>query len=338
MGPGEKVVPWTYELPSSTPPPGYVDIAITHCGICHSDVHQIDDAWGVATFPLVAGHEIVGNISAVGSDAETQAKFQKGQRAAIGVQRGSCGCCAQCSSGLENTCPSITKTYAGPGKDYGGFAHTIRYPAAWVFSAPESLRPEYVGPLMCAGITTYSPLKRFLKPGDKVGIVGIGGLGHLALQFAKAMGAHEVIALSRSPDKEAEARALGASGFLTEETMAGSNGTFDLILNTVSGHSPLDAYFGLLKPRGTLACVGLPSKGEQSRLFLQSAVITEKLLAGSYLGPYEDYEEMLQFVAQHDIVPRVEVLPVSEINEAIRRVRNNEGRYRVVVEITSASA
>ena len=140
----ESLVPYTYELPSTTPPPGYVDVAVTHCGICHSDVHQIDDAWKVACFPLVPGHEIVGTIAAVGEDDETQSKFKLGDRAAIGVQRGCCGCCAACDEGLENVCPKILKTYAGPGKDKGGFASLIRYPAAWTFHAPAGLPSELI--------------------------------------------------------------------------------------------------------------------------------------------------------------------------------------------------
>ena len=291
MKPREPMVPFTYTVPSTTPPPGYVDVAISHCGICHSDIHQIDDAWKVATFPLVPGHEIVGTIAAVGEDAETRAKFAVGDRAAIGVPRGNCGCCAACDEGLEQVCPKILKTYAGPGKDKGGFASMIRYPTAWTFSPPAALASELVGPLMCAGITTYSPLKRFLKPGGKVGVIGIGGLGHIGLQFASHLGYGEVVAISRSPGKEAEAKGFGASDFLiTEdaEAMARHAGTFDVILNTVSGHAPIDPYLSLLKPRGTLACVGLPEKDQKSQLWFQSMVPTEKALCGSVSAPQED--------------------------------------------------
>ena len=184
LEPGAPLVPHSFEL-AGRPPPGHVDIAVRFCGICGSDVHQIEDAWGVASFPLVAGHEIVGEVVAVG-DGVT--RFAQGDVAAIGVQRSSCGSCVHCDAGDENVCPSITKTYAGPNKDRGGFATMIRYPADWVFAVPTGLAPESVGPLMCAGITTYSPLKRHATRGDRVGIVGIGGLGHLALQFGRAMG------------------------------------------------------------------------------------------------------------------------------------------------------
>lgn len=335
MKPREPLVPYPYELPSTTPPPGYVDVAITHCGICHSDVHQIDDAWKAACFPLVPGHEIVGTIAAVGADAETQAKFRVGDRAAIGVQRGSCGECEMCNECLENVCPKIAKTYAGPGKDKGGFANLIRYPAAWTFAPPAGLPSEFVGPLMCAGITTYSPLKRLAKPGGKVGVIGIGGLGHIALQFAKAMGFSEVVAISRTANKEAEARSFGASHFLITDdaaAMAAAASSFDMILNTVSGHAPIDPYLALLKPRGTLACVGLPEKDQKSQLWFQSMVPSERNLVGSYLGPYDDYQEMLDFSLKHGIKPKIELMPASEVNAAIAKVRNNTARYRVVLE------
>jgi len=332
---GEEMVPFQYELPSTTPPPGYVDVLITHCGVCHSDVHQIDDAWGVACFPLIPGHEIVGTIAAVAEDPGSQAKFSVGDRACIGVQRGSCGACVMCDEKLEQICPKITKTYAGPGKDKGGFANMIRYPVAWVFKPPDGMRSEDVGPLMCAGITTYSPLKRFGKPGQKVGVIGIGGLGHIALQYAAAMGFSEVVAISRSPSKEDEARSFGATDFLVSEdaaAMAAAAASFDTILNTVSGHAPIDSYLALLRPRGTLACVGLPEKDQRSQLFFQSMVPQERALVGSYLGPYDDYDEMLAFSTKHDIRPQIEIFPASEINAALTKVRNNTARYRIVLE------
>ena len=337
LNPRARMTPYSFDLPSTIPPPGYVDVEISHCGLCHSDIHQIDDAWGVACFPLIPGHEIVGTISAVGAEVNG---FAVGDRAAIGVQRGCCCDCSSCDAGLENVCAKITKTYAGPGKDKGGFAKMIRYPASWVFSPPASLAPEVVAPLMCAGITTYSPLKRFIESGvtSKVGIVGIGGLGHVALQFAKAMlPKGEVVALSRTEAKEDEARGFGATSFLvTEEAeaMSSAAGSFDLLLNTVSGHpSTLDAYLSLLKPRGTLVNVGLPSKEKTSNLYLQSVVPSERMIAGSYLGPYRDYDDMLLFAAQNGVQPQVEVVDVAEINEAITKVRNNEARYRMVLRM-----
>ncbi len=328
---GAPLVPYEFTL-DKHPPPGYVDVAIRYCGICGSDVHQIQDAWGTASFPLVAGHEIVGDVVAVG---DGERRFAVGDRAAIGVQRSSCGACSYCDAGHENVCRSITKTYAGKGKDKGGFASRIRYPSAWVFRTPAGLDMSLVGPLMCAGITTFSPLKRHAKAGDRVGVIGIGGLGHLALQFGKAMGC-EMVALSRSAEKEAEARGFGAAGFVVTSDaaqMQAARGTFDVILNTASGRAPLDPYFELLKPLGRLVCVSLPDKEERSQLYLHSAVPTERALFGSYLGPLGDYEEMLAFAVEHGVKPQVEVMPLARINEALDRVRDGKARYRVVVEM-----
>lgn len=340
MSAKEPLVAWEYSLPSTTPPAGYVDIAISHCGVCHSDVHQLNDGWGAACWPLVPGHEIVGTIAAVGSDEATRAKFGVGDRALVGVQRGNCGACSCCAEHLEQLCPKITKTYAGPGKDKGGFAKMIRYPTDWVFKAPAALASELLGPLMCAGITTFSPLKRHGRPGMKVGVVGIGGLGHLGLQFAAHMGFSEVVAISRTASKAAEAATFGATSFLSTEedpaALAAAGGSFDMILNTASGHAPIDKYTALLKPRGTLACVGLPDKSEKTQLFLHGMVAQERALVGSYLGPYDDYEEMLAFAAEHGCKPQIELFPASQINEAVARVADGKARYRVVIDFTSA--
>ena len=335
MEPGAELVPHTYEL-SDTCPPGYVDLAIKFCGICGSDVHQIEDSWGVASFPLVPGHEIVGEIVAVG-DGET--RLAVGDRGAIGTQRSNCGACGNCHGGAENVCKDITKTYAGPNKDKGGFASHIRYPTDWVFKSPPALDSKYVGPLMCAGITTYSPLKRHAKAGDRVGVIGIGGLGHLALQFGKAMG-YDMVAFSNMPgEKEvAVAKAFGASEFVVvgeDPNVDAAKGSFDMILNTASARVPLDPYFDLLKPHGTMACVSLPDKAEKSQLFMQAIVPTEKALVGSYLGPHADYEEMLAFALEHNVRPQVEVMPIQEINEAVTRVREGKARYRVVLDMAA---
>lgn len=187
---------------------------------------------------------------------------------------------------------------------------------------------------MCAGITTYAPLKRHLKPGGKVGVIGIGGLGHIALQFAAALPFGEVVAISLSPNKETEARRLGASQFLRADdvdAMAAASSSFDLILNTVSGHTALDHYIALLKPRGAFACVGLPSKSQKSQLWLQSVVPAERTVVGSYLGPYRDYDEMLDFAAKHGVKPQVELFPAADVNVAIAKLRRNEVRYRAVL-------
>lgn len=338
QGPGQQLERWSYEV-DAAPGPKEVDVEITHCGVCHSDVHQIDDAWGVACFPLVPGHEIVGHVAAVGSET---LGFKVGDRVAIGVQRGSCGTCGCCKAGVENTCAKILKTYAGPGQDKGGFARAIRFPSGWVFKCPGGLSSEHAGPLMCAGITVFAPLKRFLLQsaggavGKKVGIIGIGGLGHIALQFAAKMGAH-VVALSRSAAKEEEAMGFGAAEVLitrNSDAMREAACSFDFLLNTVSGTADLDEYLALLRPRGAMACVGLPEKTEKSRMFLHSVVLQERVLAGSYLGPYADYAEMLEFACANDIKPMIELFPKEQLNEAVLKVRENTARYRCVIQMS----
>eukprot|EP00927_Polykrikos_kofoidii_P073663 TRINITY_DN69681_c0_g1_i1.p1 TRINITY_DN69681_c0_g1~~TRINITY_DN69681_c0_g1_i1.p1 ORF type:complete len:469 (+),score=75.66 TRINITY_DN69681_c0_g1_i1:35-1441(+) len=336
MEPKHRLQQWAYDI-DLKPGRGEVDVAITHVGVCHSDIHHIDNAWGVASFPLVPGHEIVGKVVAVGAGGEQ--RLRVGDVVAIGAQRGNCEDCSHCHSGLENLCSDGLKTYGGPQNNKGGFAKLIRYPSKWAFKCPTALRPEHAAPLMCAGITVFSPLKRFLLQdpgcvqGKKVGIIGIGGLGHLAVQFASKMGA-TVVGISQTREKASEACSLGASEFLmsTDCTqMEAAVGTFDLLLNTVSGTEELDSYLALLKPRGVMACVGLPEKIEKSRLFLHSVVQQERVVCGSKLGPYADYAEMLAFACDHSVKPMVELFPIGRVNEAIDRVRQNTARYRCVL-------
>eukprot|EP01049_Picozoa_sp_SAG25_P012427 SAG25_NODE_1680_length_2563_cov_65.625000_3_plen_305_part_00 len=224
---------WTYSI-AAQPGAGEVDVAITHCGVCGSDVHQLDDAWGAACFPLVPGHEIVGLVTQVGDGVQ---HLEVGQRVGIGCQRSHCGSCDNCSAKLEQLCPKITKTYAGPDADKGGFAHYIRYNATWVFPVPDGIASELAAPLLCAGITTYAPLRRHCKAGTAVGVIGIGGLGHIAIQFARAMGC-VVTAISTSASKREEARGFGAETLLVSSdpaAMAQARGSLDFILNTASG-------------------------------------------------------------------------------------------------------
>eukprot|EP00930_Biecheleria_cincta_P035412 TRINITY_DN24356_c0_g2_i1.p1 TRINITY_DN24356_c0_g2~~TRINITY_DN24356_c0_g2_i1.p1 ORF type:complete len:356 (-),score=68.94 TRINITY_DN24356_c0_g2_i1:79-1146(-) len=339
---GKPLEPWTYDIPE-VPPEGHVDVEISYCGICGSDIHQLQNSWGVACFPLVPGHEIIGTVAKLGAGVS---KFSVGQRVGIGVQRSNCGACSLCSAKLEQLCPSITKTYAGPGKDKGGFAQYIRYPAAWTFVVPESIPSELAAPLLCAGITTFSPLKRHCRAGMTVGIVGIGGLGHLALQYARAMGC-SVVAISTSDSKREEAASFGATSYLVSKDaaqMAVAKSTLDVILNTASGVADIDAYLGLLKPRGVMVYVGLPEKDAAHqpkapwKVFMQSMVPFEKSLTGSYLGPFADYEEMFAFSAEHKVLPKIELMKYEEVNEACKKVQDGEARYRVVLDMRSGKA
>mmetsp|Transcript_15726 Transcript_15726/g.49479 ORF Transcript_15726/g.49479 Transcript_15726/m.49479 type:complete len:287 (-) Transcript_15726:117-977(-) len=281
------------------------------------------------------GHEIVGTIIRVGPGVSHLAL---GQRVGIGVQRSHCGVCVCCNAGLEQVCPAITKTYAGPGKDKGGFALCIRYNARWTFPVPDALPSELAAPLMCAGITTYSPLKRNCRAGMRVGIIGVGGLGHIALQFARAMGC-EVVAISKSDSKKAEAAEFGATAFLCSENqdqMSAAKGSLDVILNTASGVAGMDGYLALLKSRGVMACVGLPEKdsANPTTLHMQSFVLQERSLQGSYLGPLADYAEMLSFAAAHGVKPKVELMKLAEVNEAVAKIKAGTARYRMVLTMS----
>lgn len=328
--------PWSYEI-AEEPGEGEVDVEISHCGVCHSDLHQIKNAWGVACFPLVPGHEIVGTIHKVGPGVSN---FSIGEVVGIGVQRGCCGACDQCSARREHTCPKITKTYAGPGKDKGGFADFIRYPASWTFKVPQGLQREHVAPLLCAGITTYSPLKRWItKPDSVVGIIGIGGLGHLAIQIAANMQkVARVVAISTSASKKVSLN-FGASQFLLStdpEQMKSNAGSLDVILNTVSGLSDMDGYLSLLKPDGVMACVGLPEKTQKQGMYLQSLVLTERRICGSYLGPKHEYEEMFQFCVKHGVKPVVETFPAAAVNDVFAKLEANQIHLRAVLLFPAA--
>ena len=306
-------------------------------GVCGSDVHQIDNSWGAASFPLVPGHEIIGNIVGIGPDVEG---FTIGQRVGIGVQRSNCGDCDCCNNGAEQLCGKIHKTYAGPGKDKGGFAVHIRYTAKWTFVVPDSIPSDAAAPLLCAGITTFSPIKRHCKAGQKVGVIGIGGLGHLALQIASAMGC-EVYAISRSEAKKEEALGFGATGYIASaipEQFNAAKGSLDVIINTVSAVTGMDEYLSLLKPRGVMAYLGVPEKNEENKtkMFMHSIVPSEKTMVGSYLGPYDDYAEMFAFCAEHNIRPQIECVPLEEANVAIQKVRDNAARYRMVLVMPEA--
>lgn len=343
--PGADLNPWVYSVPEALAG-AEVEIEISHCGVCHSDLHQINDAWNAACWPLVPGHEVVGRIAAVGPAVANGLKV--GMMVGIGVQRGSCGDCGQCNQGREHTCPKITKTYAGPGKDKGGFAERIRYPSDWVFRIPDGLAPADAAPLLCAGITTFSPLKKWVgrAPDDcTVAIVGVGGLGHIAVQIASKMPkVKKVIAVSRSTgtsplsgqSKKDEALAFGADEFLAStdpDAMAAAAGSVDVILSTVPSGTDLDDYLSLLTPNGAMVCVGLPPKDPAHRagVYMQSLVPTEKQVSGSYLGPKADYEEMLAFCATHGVRPAIKTFPASEVNTALSELAANTLRYRAVL-------
>lgn len=307
--------------------PWDIDIKISHCGICHSDLHLIDDDWGTSQYPLVPGHEIVGTITAMGPQVKS---LKVGQRVGIGWQRSSCFNCEWCKNGEENLCAKQEATCVG---HKGGFAESIRSDSRFAFVIPDKLASEYAAPLLCGGITVYSPLKTHKIDSSKnVGIIGVGGLGHLALQFAKALGA-KVTAFSSTPSKEGEAKRFGADSFVSSTDLKGLeklNNTFDLILITIS--EPLDwsIYLNLLRPKGRLCFVGAQSKPVNLPVF--PMIIGRKGVDASNIGNRHEIEEMLNFAADKGVKPQIETFAMSDVNAALAKLRDNKVRYRAVLK------
>lgn len=312
-----------------------VVIKIEAAGICHSDIHTIRNEWGEAHFPLAVGHEIAGTVEAVGSAVT---KFKVGDRVGVGCLVNSCGECEQCAAGFENNCLNgSVGTYNSKDVDgtitQGGYAQKVTVNERFVLRIPDALDFDVAAPLLCAGITTYSPLARWgVKPGMKVAVMGLGGLGHMGVQIAAAMGA-EVTVLSRSLKKADAAAKLGASRTLAttdENFFTDHRGEFDLILNTISAPISLDAYLGLLKPRGILSVVGLPPESLDVHMF--SLVGGGKVLTGNNIGGIPETQEMLDFCAEHGIGAVIEKIGVDEVDAAYERVVAGDVQFRVVID------
>jgi uncharacterized zinc-type alcohol dehydrogenase-like protein len=305
---------------------GEVDISISHCGICRSDLHLIDNDWQVSKFPFVPGHEIVGTVEAVGAAVEN---LKPGQRVGVGWQAGSCGQCAWCRRGKENLCPQAQPTCV---QRNGGFADAVRVPARFVVPIPEALDSENAAPLLCAGITVYTPLRTYgISPASRVGVVGIGGLGHLALQFARIFGA-EVTAFSTSPGKEEEARAMGAHHFCNtreSKVMKALAGSLDLIISTVNADQDWSAFLSALRPEGVLCLVGAPARPLQVPGSL--LIVSARALSGSNTGSPLALAEMLDVAARHGVKTQTERFPMTRVNEAVAKVRKGGVRYRAVL-------
>lgn len=303
-----------------------VEVAISHCGICHSDLHLVNNDWRMSRYPLVPGHEITGTLTEVGS-AVTQLKV--GQRVGIGWQADSCEECEWCARGEEQLCERAAPTCVA---GYGGFAQRIRVNGRFAIPVPDALDSENAAPLLCAGVTVYSPLSE-LRPGpqSRVGIVGVGGLGHLALQFARTFGC-EVTAFSTSADKEAEARAMGAHHFVVTKE-AGAlrkvRGSYDFIISTIAADQDWTQYVQALRPRGTLCFVGAPPGGLKLPVF--SLIGGNKHIMGSNTGSTATLREMLDVAARHGVKARTERFKLEQVNEALGRVARNEVRYRAVL-------
>jgi len=321
---GAQLLPFKYKIGDIAP--NEVEVKISHCGVCHSDVHLIDNDWGLSKYPFIPGHEIVGTITAVGS-AVTDRKL--GERVGIGWQADSCGVCEWCRQGEEHLCAKSQPTCIGRN---GGYADAIRVNSRFAIPVPEVLTSENVAPLLCGGITVYSPLRNHLaRPSSRVGVIGIGGLGHMAIQFARAFGS-EVTAFSTSKDKEAEARTLGAHNFVnTLDTGALKKvaGSFDLILSTVSADQDFQGFVNALRPKGTLVILGASPSPLQIAGF--SLIMGQKAIAGSPTGSPRDLHEMLDVAARHNIKAITESFKMKDANEAVKRVKNNKVRYRAVL-------
>jgi len=303
-------------------------VKITHCGVCHTDLHFLDNDMGITPYPFVPGHEVVGTVEETGKSVKN---LKKGQRVGIGWQIGACLECEYCESGQENLCANSKATCVG---NYGGFADYITVDNRFAFAIPEEIESENAGPLLCGGITVYSPFKLYnVKPNHKVGIIGIGGLGHFAVQFAASMGC-EVTAFSTSPDKEEEAHNLGADKFVNSKDaaqMQKTAGKFDYIISTVSGDADWMQYFNALKPNGRLNFAGISLNNVS--VPISGLVLGQKSLSGSVTGGRAMIREMLEFAARHDIKAMTEVMPVSQVNAAIDKVRKNQARYRMVLKM-----
>ncbi|HEX7514067.1 MAG TPA: NAD(P)-dependent alcohol dehydrogenase [archaeon] len=329
-GPGAALHPFDYEL--REPSPYEIDIEVSHCGVCHSDIHLIDNDWSISHYPLVLGHEIVGTVKTTGFNVEG---LSIGQRVSVGWQSGSCLCCEWCLNGYENLCRNKVITCV---KRHGGFADFVRTDSRFAFAIPDSLDSASASPLLCAGLTVYAPMKRIgLRHHDHVGIVGIGGLGHIALQFARAMDC-EVTAFSTNPKKVEDSFAFGADHFVNsrnENEMQGTKRTIDFILLTASAPLPWSSYMEALRPNGNLTFVNrLNSRAEEGNIAVSAPVLVggQKSISGSLTGGRDVMREKHAFAASHHITARSEGFLQTDINGAVQRVRNNEAHYRVVLE------
>lgn len=304
-----------------------VEIDVEYCGICHSDLSMLDNDWGMTQYPFVPGHEVVGKIAAKGDAVK---KFELGQRVGLGWFANSCMHCEWCMSGDHNLCLDAEGTIVGR---HGGFADKVRGHQNWVIPIGEKVDPAKAGPLFCGGITVFNPIVQLdIKSTDKVGVIGIGGLGHMALQFLSAWGC-EVTAFSTSPEKEAEARQMGATHFVNSrdpQALEAVANSFDLILSTVNADLDWNTYVAALRPKGRLHFVGVAPKPISSQLF--PLILGQKSLTASPLGSPATTAKMLDFASRHDIEPITEIYSFNRVNEAMEKLRNGSPKYRLVLQ------
>jgi uncharacterized zinc-type alcohol dehydrogenase-like protein len=316
-----------------------VQIEILFCGICHSDLHMVRNEWGGGTvYPIVPGHEMVGRITQVGPAVT---KYKPGDLAGVGCMVDSDGTCPQCKANLEQFCPNLTLTYNSPDKHlggvtYGGYSDSIVVDERFVLRVPTNLDLPGVAPLLCAGITTYSPLRHWgVTEGKKVGVVGLGGLGHMGVKFARAFGAH-VVVFTTSPGKTEDALRLGAHEVVVSrnaDEMQKQAGSFDFILDTVSAKHDINAYLNLLRLDGNITLVGAPENPLEVAAF--SLIMARRSLSGSNIGGIAETQEMLDFCGEHNITADVEVIPIQKVNEAYERLLKSDVKYRFCIDMAS---
>jgi uncharacterized zinc-type alcohol dehydrogenase-like protein len=333
----ERLAPFSFER--RDPGPDDVQIDILYCGVCHSDLHTARNEWQNTIYPCVPGHEIVGRVVKTGAQVK---KFKEGDIAAVGCMVDSCRVCQSCKEGLEQYCEvGFVGTYNGEdkhlgGMTYGGYSKTIVVDEAFVLCVPDQRNLAAVAPLLCAGITTYSPLRHWkVGKGQKVGIVGLGGLGHMGLKLANAMGA-QVVLFTTSPGKTQDAKRLGAHEVIISkdaDQMAKHVNSFDFILDTVAAQHDVNAYLNLLKRDGTMTQVGAPEKELPVHPF--SIIFKRRNFAGSLIGGIPETQEMLNFCADHGLTADIEMIPIQKINEAYERMLRSDVKYRFVIDMAS---
>ncbi len=328
-----------YSFERREPLPDDVLIEILFCGVCHSDLHQVKNEWGGSSYPMVPGHEIIGKVVALGSNVSA---FKIGETVGVGCLVDSCRTCPDCKDNQEQFCNAPTFTYNSPdkisgGNTHGGYSTQIVVDQHFVLHVDGKLNPAAAAPLLCAGITTYSPLKHWnIGKGDKVGIVGLGGLGHMGVKFARAFGAH-VVLFTTSANKMEDALRLGVHEVVISKNpddMQQHALSFDFILNTVAAQHNLDAYTSLLKRDGTLCLVGIPDHPHPSPN-VGYLIFKRRRIAGSLIGGIKETQEMLDFCAEHNIVSDIEIIPMPEINQAYERMLKNDVKYRFVIDLAS---
>ena len=323
MGTAQRLEPYDY-VPNDIGP-NDIEVTVSHCGVCHTDLHLTNNDWGISSYPFVPGHEIIGHVSQLGSDAH---RLKVGQRVGVGWLAGACFACEQCTSGHDNLCVNGQPTCVGR---EGGYGAHVRVDSRFAFPIPEGLSSEAAAPLFCAGITVFNPLIRHVRANTRLGVIGIGGLGHLALQYGRALGCH-VTAFSASPGKANEAKRLGADDFVNTAApgaLKAYASTCDFLLSTGTADIPWNDYVSVLRPGGKLCIVGVPSGDVRITAF--PFILGQKSLVSSVVGSRAEIHDMLEFSARHKIAPQVEVYPMKDVNSVFERLAANQVRYRAVL-------